>query len=54
MADFIGNFLSSLKQNIPYLKDHEVNREVALGIILHLFVFLCFIIIFYLLVRTFA
>lgn len=53
MADFIGNFLSSLKQNTPYLKDHDVNHEVALGIVLHLFVFLCFITIFYLLVRTF-
>lgn len=53
MADSIGNFLSTLKQNTPYLKDRDVNHEVALGIMLHLFLFLSFIGIFYLLVRTF-
>ena len=53
MADSIGNFLSTVKQNTPYLKDHDVNHEVVLGIVLHLFIFLCFISIFYLLVRKF-
>lgn len=53
MADSIGNFLSTVKQNTPYLKDHDVNHEVALGIVMHLFIFLCFITIFYLLVRKF-
>lgn len=37
MADFLGNFLSALKQNIPYLKDRDVNSEIMLGILMHLF-----------------
>lgn len=53
MTEFFGNFLSTLKQNIPYLKDRDVNPEVALGIVLHLFLLLCFLVLFYLLVRTF-
>jgi hypothetical protein len=53
MAGFLGNFLSGLKQNIPYLKDHDISSEVAIGIILHLFIFLSFITLFYLLVRKF-
>lgn len=54
MTDFFGNFLSTLKQNIPYLKDRDVNPEVSLGIVLHLFLLLCFLVLFYLLVRTFT
>jgi len=53
MADSTGNFLSTVKQNIPYLKDHEVNHEVALGIVMHLFIFICFITMFYLLIIKF-
>lgn len=53
MADSIGNFLSTIKQNIPYLKDHEVTHEVALGIVMHLFIFICFITLFSLLVIKF-
>ncbi len=53
MAGFLGNFLSGLRQNIPYLKDHDVSSEVVIGIFMHLFIFLCFIILFYLLVRKF-
>jgi len=53
MADFLGNFLSTLKQNIPYLKDRNVSSEVMLGILMHLFLILCFIALFYLLVRKF-
>lgn len=53
MADFLGNFLSTLKQNVPYLKDHDVSSEVILGVLMHLFLILCFIALFYLLVRKF-
>jgi len=53
MADFLGNFLSNMKQNIPYLKDHDVSSEVIVGALMHLFLILCFIILFYLLVRKF-
>lgn len=53
MADSRENSTSDLKENIPYLKDHKVDSEVALGILLHLFLFLCFIILLYLLVRQF-
>jgi len=53
MTDSIGNLLSTLKQNIPYFKDHEVSSEVMLGALMHLFLILCFIVLFYLLVRKF-
>lgn len=53
MAGFLGNFLSGLKQNIPYLKDHNVSSEVMLGVSMHLLVIVCFIFLFYLLVRQF-
>jgi hypothetical protein len=53
MADFLGNFLSTLKQNTPYLKDHDVNPEVMLGALMHLFLVICIIILLYLLARTF-
>lgn len=53
MAESGRNSPSDLKENIPYLKDHKVNSEVILGILLHLFLFLCFIILFYLLVRKY-
>jgi len=53
MTDSIGNLLSTLKQNIPYFKDHDVSSEVMLGALMHLFLILCFIVLFYLLVRKF-
>ena len=53
MADFHGNFLSGLKQNIPYLKDRDINPEVVVGVLLHLALLLSFLILFYLLVRKF-
>ncbi|KAF5048879.1 hypothetical protein DSECCO2_445550 [anaerobic digester metagenome] len=53
MADFLGNFLSALKQNIPYLKDRDVNSEIMLGILMHLFLVVCFIGLFGLLVMKF-
>jgi len=53
MADFTGNLLSTLKKNIPYFKDHDISSEVMLGALMHLFLILCFIVLFYLLVRKF-
>jgi hypothetical protein len=53
MADFLGNFLSDLKQNVPYLKDRDVSSETMFGILMHLFLVVCFITLFYLLVRKF-
>jgi len=53
MADFTGNLLSTLKENIPYFKDHDISSEVMLGALMHLFLIICFIILFYLLVRKF-
>jgi len=53
MADFLGNFLSSIKKNIPYLKDHDISSEVMLGVLMHLFLVICIIILLYLLARTF-
>lgn len=53
MADFLGNFLSDLKQNIPYLKDRDANSEVMLGVVMHLFLVICFIGLFGLLVMKF-
>jgi hypothetical protein len=51
MADFLAGFLSGLKQNIPYLKDHDIDSEVVIGIILHLILFIIFIYLLYLLVK---
>jgi hypothetical protein len=53
MADFLGNFLSTIKRNVPYLKDHDVSSEVMLGVLMHLFLVICIIILLYLLARTF-
>mgnify|MGYP000993596487 CR=1 FL=1 len=53
MADFLGNFLSGIKQNVPYLKDHDISSEVMLGVLMHLFLIICFIALFYMLVRKF-
>jgi len=53
MAESIGNLLSTLKQNIPYFKDHDISSEVMLGALMHLFLIICFIVLFYLLVRKF-
>jgi hypothetical protein len=53
MAGSLENFLSTIKKNVPYLKDHDVNSEVMLGILMHLFLLICFIVLFYLLVRKF-
>lgn len=53
MADFLGNFLSGLIQNIPYLKDRNVSPEVVLGVSMHLLLIACFIGLFGLLVMKF-
>lgn len=53
MAESTGNLLSTLKQNIPYFKDHDISSEVMLGALMHLFLIICFIVLFYLLVRKF-
>lgn len=53
MADFLGNFLSDLKKNIPFLKSDKVNSEVVIGIVLHIILFICILILLYLLARQF-
>ncbi len=53
MTDFLGNFFSSLKQNVPYLKERNITSEVMLGVSMHLVIIVCFIILFYLLVRNY-
>jgi hypothetical protein len=53
MADFLGNFLSGLIQNIPYLRDRNISPEVMLGLSMHLLLIVCFIGLFGLLVMKF-
>jgi hypothetical protein len=53
MADFLGNFLSSVIQNVPYLKDRNISPEVMLGVSMHLLLIVCFIGLFGLLVMKF-
>jgi hypothetical protein len=53
MANFLGNFLSDLKKNIPFLKSDKVNSEVVIGIVLHLILFICILILLYLLAKQF-
>jgi hypothetical protein len=53
MTGSLGNFLSSLKQNIPYLKDRNISSEVMLGVSMHLFLIVCFLALFGLLVMKF-
>jgi len=53
MEDSPKNYPSTWKQNVPFLKDREVNHEVVIGVLMHFFLFLCLIILLYLLAKQF-
>lgn len=53
MTDSPKNSPSTLKQSIPSLKAHKANPEVMIAILLHSFLFLCLIILLYLLAKQF-
>jgi hypothetical protein len=53
MADSPKNSPTTSKQNISSLKAHKVNTEVMIAILLHSFLFLCLIILLYLLAKQF-
>jgi hypothetical protein len=54
MAQFLENFLSTLKRKAPFLNKHHISYEVALGVLMHLFLFSCVLYLLFLLYRTYA
>lgn len=44
---------SPSKKKVIFLKNHEIDLEVAIGLLMHLFLFLCLVILLYLLAKEF-
>lgn len=53
MEDSPKNSPSTWKQNVLFLKDREVNPDILIGVLMHLFLILCLIILLYLLAKQF-
>jgi hypothetical protein len=54
MAEFLENFLSSVERKAKFLNKHHISYEVALGVLMHLFLFSCVLYLLFLLYRTYA
>jgi hypothetical protein len=53
MAGSNGDFLSTIVKKIPFLNKYQINSEILLGVLMHLFLFLCIMFLLYLLARQF-
>jgi hypothetical protein len=54
MPEILENFLFTLKKKAQFLNEHHIIYEVALGVLMHLFLFICVLYLLFLLYRTYA
>jgi len=54
MAEILANLLFTLKKKAQFLKERHIIYEVAIGVLMHLFLFSCFLYLLLLLYRTYA
>lgn len=54
MPEILENFLFTLKKKAQFLNKHHIIYEVALGVLMHLFLFSCVLYLLFLLYRTYA